>query len=196
MDALRLSFDCPAPVLARVCARYAEPHRRYHTLAHLDACFDARDRLTDEPSPAVDLALLFHDAVYDPLASDNEARSADVMEAEAGGLTLEPAVIARARQLILATRHGEAVVVGADARVVLDADLSILGAAPEVFDAYERAVREEYAAVDEAAYRVGRMRVLRAMVDRPTLYASERGRALWEASARRNVTRSLARLMG
>jgi predicted metal-dependent HD superfamily phosphohydrolase len=75
-------LDCPSSLVERVSARYAEPHRRYHTWAHVLACFDARDRLTTAELPEVDLALLFHDAVYDPFAKDNEAGSARLLVEE------------------------------------------------------------------------------------------------------------------
>ena len=63
-----------------VLARYAEPQRWYHTLRHLDECFDRLERVrsTVERPGELDLALWYHDAVYDPLANDNEARSADL----------------------------------------------------------------------------------------------------------------------
>jgi hypothetical protein len=74
--------DFPDNLVERVSARYAEPHRRYHTWAHVLACFDARDCITRAALPEVDLALLFHDAIYDPLAKDNEARSAGLLVEE------------------------------------------------------------------------------------------------------------------
>ena len=57
-------------------ARYSEPHRRYHTLQHLAECFAAFDEIADlAQHPAdVELALWFHDAIYDTRRSDNEQR--------------------------------------------------------------------------------------------------------------------------
>ncbi len=66
-------------ILARARARYDEPHRRYHTWTHIEACFAARRELTEDASAAIDLALLFHDAIYDPLAHDNEEKSAELL---------------------------------------------------------------------------------------------------------------------
>lgn len=61
-------------------ARYREPHRRYHGVAHLAAVLRTLDELlAPEPaSPAVRFAAWFHDAVYDPTApaGANEAASA------------------------------------------------------------------------------------------------------------------------
>lgn len=191
----RLSFECPASLLTRLRARYDEPHRRYHTWTHVLACFEAKAQLTDAASAAVDLALLFHDAVYEPLAHDNEARSAQLMVDEGGRAWLDARWLARAEPLVLATAHGAGeLALGEEASIVVDADLSILGAAPDVFAAYERGVREEYAVVPEDAFAAGRRRVLSGLLARPSLYATRTGRALWEARARANVTSALAGL--
>ena len=48
--------------------------------------------------------------------------------------------------------------------------------------------------IDEAGYRTGRARVLRAFLSRPTIYATRRGQRLWEGAARRNLEASLASL--
>lgn len=55
----------------------------------------------------------------------------------------------------MATRH-DSVALGADARVIVDVDLSILGAAQSRFDEYESQVREEYAFVPEARANLAR----------------------------------------
>ena len=66
--------DAVEQAAADLVARYGEPHRRYHTLEHIDEMLAVADRLeaTDEVTGAV----WFHDAIYDPSRADNEARSA------------------------------------------------------------------------------------------------------------------------
>ena len=82
--------------------RYAEPHRRYHTVAHLEAVADALFLDLAADPVCVELAAFFHDAVYDPRAprGANESASAALAEAdlrslgapgtstEAGGITM------------------------------------------------------------------------------------------------------------
>jgi predicted metal-dependent HD superfamily phosphohydrolase len=60
-------------VAADLLARWGEPHRRYHTAAHLAAVLDALQRLLTGPGAvpvedraALELAGWFHDAVYQP----------------------------------------------------------------------------------------------------------------------------------
>ncbi len=190
----QLSFDCPASLLERVRARYAEPHRRYHTWAHILACLDAREQITGAALPEVDLALLFHDAVYEPLARDNEARSADLLVEEGRRAWMDEGLLQRAKVLIAATGHGgDDVIDTEEACIVVDADLSILGSDHATFQEYERLVRQEFASIDDATYAAGRSRVLRMFLERPAIYATRRGQRLWEARARENLEGSLAR---
>lgn len=184
--------EFPEELTRRVMARYAEPHRHYHTWSHVLACFEARAVITRAELPEVDLAILFHDAIYDPLAHDNEEKSAELMVEEGRRALLDDALLQRAVPLVLATKHGAVVATSEEACIVVDADLSILGAAPDVFDAYERAVREEYAMIDDATFAAGRARVLRGFLERGTLYETKAARDAWESSARRNLERSLA----
>ncbi len=183
------------PLGRRVLARYAEPHRRYHTLRHLEECLAHLDTLRPiaERPAEVELALWFHDAVYDTRRDDNEERSAEWARksARAGGLSADAA--GRIHTLVMATRH-DAPAVGRDAAVLVDADLAILGSDPARFDEYERQIRDEYAWVPEPIYRCERGKVLQAFLDRPSLYRTEPFRAAYEAQARENLARSLARL--
>ena len=83
---------------------------------------------------------------------------------------------------------------GRDAALFLDMDLSILGASPVEFDAYEAAVRREYGWVEEKAWRAGRAAVLEKFLARPHIFHTEAFRQRFEAQARKNLARSLAAL--
>lgn len=191
--AARLSFSCPAWLLEELAARYAEPQRRYHTGDHVLACFDARDRIERVHSGTIDLALLFHDAVYEPLATDNEERSAILLRELASRAGVAGGIVDRAAALVLSTRHGasENDDHAPDTAVVLDADLSILGADEATFAQYERDVRAEYAVVDDASYARGRAHVLTAILEQRPLYRTSAAQELWENAARTNLARSL-----
>ncbi len=184
----------PRPGHVAVIAAYAEPHRHYHTGEHIArtlALLDGvRERLR-RPAEA-ELAVWLHDVVYDPRASDNEARSADVAARLLAGSGAAPEAAAAVRALIMATRH-EAPPEDADARYVVDADLSILGAPAAAFDRYEGQVRREYAFVPEADWRARRPRILRRFLDRARIYETAEFAHL-EAPARDNLARSLRRL--
>jgi predicted metal-dependent HD superfamily phosphohydrolase len=58
---------------------YSSPERYYHNLAHIQdslSVFNQTSSLAAH-SEEVELAIWFHDAVYDPRRSDSEQRSAE-----------------------------------------------------------------------------------------------------------------------
>ena len=185
------------PALLRaLLARYTEPHRHYHTLRHLEACFahfDAVRHAAAHPQE-VELALWFHDAVYDPRAADNEALSAAWAQRALAQAGVDGDAVRRIAGLILATRHDAPAEEGRDAALLLDIDLAILGSPAARFERYDRDVRLEYGHVPEALYRFGRAAVLRRFLARPRLYRSAPAAALLEAPARRNLAAAIAGL--
>ncbi len=172
-------------------ARYSEPHRRYHTLQHLEECFAVFDQLKSEAADpaACELALWFHDAVYDTSAPDNETRSAALAARMLGDAGIEPARIARVERLILATKT-HAAGDDPDAKVVLDCDLAILGSSPERFAEYETQIRAEYGWVPAFLYRKKRHEILAGFLARPRLFLTRLGFARFEAPARENLRRA------
>lgn len=178
-------------------AAYSEPHRRYHTLDHIRACLDLLARRTDL-TPAerrlLGWAIWFHDAVYDPRASDNEALSAELALAQLPRLGATPDEAGEVARLIRLTAGHE---VAADDRlgaILVSIDLAILGGPAEAYEAYARAVRAEYAFVAEDAWRPGRAAVLQRFLDAPVIFPDPELRAEREAQARANLGRELSSL--
>jgi predicted metal-dependent HD superfamily phosphohydrolase len=190
-----LGAAAPAGLYEELMARYAEPHRHYHTLRHLEECFAELPAVrADAARPAeVELALWFHDAIYDTTRHDNEQRSAELARSVVAQAGLDASVGERVAALIMATRH-DAASTDADAAVLVDVDLSILGAPPLRFDEYEREVRKEYAQVPEALFRRERRKILRRLLERPHLYNTPQMRESHERRARANLERSITRL--
>jgi predicted metal-dependent HD superfamily phosphohydrolase len=200
-----------------LAAAYAEPHRAYHTAAHIAEVLRWYDWVADEVGwrepAAVYLAIAFHDAVYDPLAKDNEARSAALARqllgaapaphaASPGSGAVSPvptaATLDRCAELILLTaRHGAldpaAVAADPDAAHFLDCDTAILGAPPAEFDAYDAGVAAEYRQVPADAFRAGRRAFLSGMLARPRIFLSDLFHARLDAAARANLARAVAR---
>lgn len=175
-----------------VLARYAEPHRHYHTQQHLAEClalFDETCALAADAA-AVELALWFHDAIYDVPGHGNEERSADWAFDALQAAGAREGLPASVRRLVLCTRH-DALPDAGDECLVVDIDLAILGAGPERFAQYERQIRTEYADVPEALFRSKRGEILRAFLARPAIYGTQAFRARFEAAARRNLRAAL-----
>lgn len=176
-------------------ARYAEPHRAYHTLEHIAHCLDELDEVREVAADpvAVEMALWYHDAVYDPTARDNEARSADLARQAAAAMGLARERGERVAGLILVSTH-TALADDPDAKLFADIDLSILGRPSAVFAEYERRVRREYSWVPDPAFRAARSAILQSFLDRPSIYATGRFRRKYEEMARLNLTVSLKQL--
>ena len=182
---------------ADLVRRYAEPHRAYHVLAHIERCLDELDRvrhLAADPD-AIEAALWFHDAIYETDRRDNEERSARLADEALAEAGVDAARRTRIADLILATRHDappDAAGRAADERLVADIDLAILGAEPEDFDRYEAAIRREFAVVPAELFRAGRTSILRRFLNRRAIYATDEFRTRYEAQARTNLERSVA----
>jgi predicted metal-dependent HD superfamily phosphohydrolase len=179
----------------QLVACYSEPHRKYHTIQHLNECLTHLESvcaLADHPDE-VELALWFHDAIYDTSKKDNEKRSAEWARESVLAADVSSEKADRIYELIIATTHN-AVPAGRDAEVLVDIDLGILGAGAARFDEYEIQVREEYSWVPESLYRAARRKVLEQFVSREWIYSTQFFRDKYEARARENIARSLARL--
>jgi predicted metal-dependent HD superfamily phosphohydrolase len=190
-----LGITPPDGLYEEVCRGYGESHRAYHTLRHLAECFEHFDgarHLAVRPAE-VELALWFHDAIYDPRAADSEEQSAAWARRSLARAEATAEQIARVSDLILATRHA-----GAegppDHAVLLDTDLSILGAPPARFAEYESQVRQEYSWVPDEAFRKARAGILARFLERPRIYATDHFTRLLEAQARSNLRSSIERL--
>ncbi len=187
--------DDGSRVFDELLQAYQEPHRHYHGLEHLRDCLDQLGPApaAREARDAAETALWFHDAVYVPHGTDNEARSAAwAVHAltQAGATEKRAGEVARLVRLTDHTRPAEDPV-GA---LVCDVDLSILGRTPAEFAEYERRIRAEHGQVPEPIYRARRASVLAGLFARRPLYRSDHFRALYEAAARRNLTSSLESL--
>ncbi len=194
-------FGAPPAAIERtfadVASRYAEPTRRYHTLDHVEAVLATIDELVErEPCDerrALSLAGWLHDVIYDPTASHNEAESATYAHDRLVALGLPRELAADAARLIELTARHVVADDDPDGRILIDADLAILGAPEGVYDAYADAIRAEYAHVPEDLYRAGRAQVLAAFLDRPRLFRTDTAHDRFDATARANLRRELER---
>ncbi len=192
--ALRLPVPDRDAIYACITALYAHPPRSYHNLNHIEsmlADFEAV-RVSVESAVLVELAIWFHDCVYVPTAGDNEARSADVADLLLRS-TVNEADRDVLRSLILATCHNGSASTP-DEKCLADLDLAILGAEAGAYDAYARAIGQEYAEIDALRYAEGRAEVIRGFLGRTAIYATPQFVNKFEISARANLRRELATL--
>ncbi len=163
-----------------------------------------------QPSAQLVAAALYHDAIYDPRAGDNEPRSAALAAGDLAEVGWSADQCAAVTALIVATAghttdsgHSADSVAGNSVSIdslttetafLLDADLAILGADPHSYQAYVHGVRAEYFFVDDDRWRSGRGRVLQGFLDRPRIFATEYMHGEIEHRARANIEAELATL--
>ncbi|WP_104086251.1 DUF4031 domain-containing protein [Arthrobacter sp. GMC3] len=176
---------------AELLQRWSEPHRNYHSSTHLLAMLEALDLLTDGAAPhTVLLAAWFHDAVYKGVAGTDEQESADLAHAHLSGL-LPAGEVAEVVRLILLTASHSPTLADHDGALLCDADLAVLGGSPTDYARYLAGVRLDYAHVTAPDFAKGRAGVVRQLLSLDPLFRTERGRDLWAAPARANLTAEL-----
>lgn len=176
---------------ARLCAAYGQGWRDYHALAHIEHCLREFDgaRAAMSAADEVELALWYHDAVYQPGDPDNERNSAQLFADDAGG-QMPAAQVERICALIMATTH-HAPPGDAQSAWVVDIDLSSFGLPWPDFLRDSHAVRAEMKCLDDERYQVAHGGFLRGLLARARIYSTDHFHARYEHHARDNITRLL-----
>ncbi len=177
--------------------RWSEAHRRYHTVSHLWATLRAVEVLREEAHDldAVRYAVWFHDAVYDGRPGEDEDESAALAERLLVLMGRDPALITEVVRLVGVTKDHRPGPHDANGAVLSDADLSTLAGSADEYLAYTTAVRAEYRHIPDKEFRVGRLRVLRALLEVPHLFQTPFARTHWEPRARSNMLAEVGRLV-
>ena len=176
-------------VFTDLAAHYAEPHRHYHTAAHIKDCLTRLDLAANyiEHIDAVELAIWFHDVIYQCGKSDNEKLSADWFSAQAAGL--DKKLISQVHRYIVSTMHTEPPP-DAAAKWVVDIDLSGMGMSAESFNRDGDNIRREFSHLSDTEFVRGQTAFLQKLLARKHIYYTK---FLCETQARDNITKLLTR---
>jgi len=177
-------------VFAELRCLYGLPDRHFHTLDHIGDCVRHVDEVASllKDADAVELALWFHDAVYEQGAATNERKSAELFLARSAGA--RPAFRRRVCSLILATLHAEKAH-GHDRQFMVDIDLAGFGAPWDEFMDKGELIREEFANETDAEFYAKQVPFLRRLQQRPSIFATDFYRNRCEARAQENLRRLL-----
>jgi predicted metal-dependent HD superfamily phosphohydrolase len=183
-------------IITFVIEKYTEKHRVYHNLSHINALlFNAenfRERLADFES--VQLAIWFHDVIYNPKRFNNESESAKIAVEYLSKLDVPKVKIEQVERMILATAKHNATDLDFDGKLFLDLDLGILGQNENVYKIYSEAIRKEYSFVPWFLYKRSRRKVLEAFLSREIIYFTQEIRQDFEAQARINLSNEIKEL--
>lgn len=190
-------FDDNEGTFRSLISAYSQKHRHYHTLEHVADCLRHLDTCTDQINAPgeVELALWFHDAIYNPLSDGNERKSADWAASFLSTNSAPEELVSRIHRLIMVTEHNSPPRTN-DESILVDIDLSILGAGAASYDVFEKAVRQEYQIIPSFLYRKKRAAVLRGFIERPFIYQNEPFKSEREQQARLNLANAISDLTG
>ena len=165
-------------------ARYAEPHRRYHTAEHLARVLRTIDELAgDHDLFLVRLAAWFHDAVYviPPGQLPNEEASARLALRELSRAGLEQEDLTQVARLVRLTATHQPGSRDPEGELLCDADLAIFAAPLEEYADYVAVIRAEYARVPEPEFVAGRLEILTRLAE-GEIFRTSKGRELTDAA--------------
>ena len=178
---------------------YSEPQRSFHNLSHIQALLRQAEHMRAEIQqyPVIALAIWFHDLVYDTRANGNELKSAELAGELMSRLEIDAGIIRHVQQCILATARHEVPDFknrSPDIALFLDLDLAIYGAAPDVYQQYSRAIRNEFRWLEAPMYRAGRIKVLKRFAERQQLFFHPAMAAQYDMQARANLAWEIKKL--
>jgi predicted metal-dependent HD superfamily phosphohydrolase len=167
---------------------YSASNRKYHTLQHLKECFEHLAEIEShaERLGEIELAIWFHDIVYDAKRHDNESKSAEWASKCLVRVNAPVDISQRIETLILSTaKHGTPTTI--DTAILSDCDLWILGSPVDRFEQYEHQIREEYKHVPSPIFKFKRQQLLRKFLNREKIFNTQHFHAKYEAKARKNM---------
>lgn len=193
---LRVDEEAARRIFADLVRRYNGDGRHYHVLAHVSELLDTASEMRDlaQDYSTIQLAIWFHDVIYDPRGKENEVKSAEYARQALEKLGLPERVINRVSDLILKTVSHVSEDDDGDALILLDADLAPLGADDEVFARQSQALRQEYSWIPEDEYRASRVQILTDFLSRERIYQTERMYRARERKARDNLNQAITEL--
>jgi predicted metal-dependent HD superfamily phosphohydrolase len=192
--------DLPREQLAALEAAYATPPRAYHNFSHVEEVLRHYAEVAEGPGwtrpVEAGLAVLYHDAIYEPGRKDNEARSAELAVEHIGRwLSGRDIDTSRVAELInLTARHGSLVPVDVDrdAALFLDCDMAIVAADAAAFAAYDRGITAEYRGhVPPWLFKLNRRRFLKGLLAKERIFLSDWFHERLDAQARINLRRAV-----
>ena len=175
---------------------YNHNERHYHNLSHLEQMFACLAPLQSQAEDWDSLlfGVYYHDVIYDVTRymtdNDNEDKSAEIAETALRSINYPEEKIQRIKRHILATKqHNQTA--DPDTNLLTDADLSILGQSWNVYEAYMKNIRKEFAIYPDNIYHAGRTKVLKSLIHTERLFKTYYFFDLYCSSANNNMYREL-----
>lgn len=189
-------IEIPIGMKEQIQLHYRTPQRYYHTLQHIMEFMQLYQQLAEdnrwEHPKEIYLAILYHDAVYNYGAKDNELQSALLAKKEIKSFLPDWQVDVEymSRLIELTAKHSQlsSTDISVEEALFLDCDMAILASSMERFREYEEQISQEYTQVyNRFLYKIGRTKFLRGVLQSPRIYLSDYFFQRYEHIARENI---------
>lgn len=160
---------------------FYDTYRYYHNASHINNCLEILEEIKiyykanlpkKEPNYlAIELAIWFHDFIYDTRKNNNEEMSALAAKQFILG-TEDYTIIKNVESLILFTKYNcEPTTI--EEKILLDIDLSVLGGYPAEYNDYSENIRKEYYWAPDFVYYFGRLKILEDIINKKQIYYTD-----------------------
>lgn len=172
---------------------YSQKNRHYHDLEHIAILFQLASAHGVRLSIPQQLAIWYHDCIYDATRNDNEQLScALLVKHHEDNVALNRGYVNRAINIIMDTKTH----VGSDyeSLAVIDLDLVGLGFDTASYKYATQQIRKEYMHLSDSEWRLGRIAFLNNLLKGEYIFYTNWARDFYEKQARRNIEQELATL--
>lgn len=175
--------------------RYAERHRHYHNLSHVESMVSILCNVKSEIQDWDTLlfAVFYHDIIYKPTSPKNEEKSADLASQRLAALSYPSEKRQKCSSMILATKR-YSTTGDRDTDYLVDADLFILGQDEGSYTRYGSKIRQEYTIYPDFIYNRGRKKVLLHFLAMNPIFKTKYFFDNFESKAKQNLQNELSTL--
>lgn len=179
----------------KIIKNYGEPSRFHHNLIHINNCLVEFSHFSSlaKDERAIEMALWYHDFIYNPQRNDNEEKSAAYALGVAKSLLLPEDFCRKVRDLILATKH-DRISSDPDGRLMADIDLASLEKPWKEFERNSKLIRKEYDFLSNKDFAAGRIKFFQSLLARESIYSTPYLKKEYEKQACRNLQRTIVNL--
>lgn len=182
-----------ADLLAKdIFSQYENADRHYHDIRHIQHCLWELDSLKDNETdkPAIELAIWYHDVIYNQRSKNNEGKSAEKLISDLKDFEGDISLNKVGDMIRMSTHRNQSLVEDKTAQYFLDIDLAILGQNATEYRVYSMAVRREYLSVPAICYYYHRKKILKNFLE-GDIYRTEWFKKKYETSAQKNIGKEL-----
>lgn len=175
--------------------KYNENNLAYHNIEHIEYCLNQLDSISIkiESKKEIELAIWFHDIVYNPYGKDNELKSAEMAMEFLVSNNQDDSTVSLVYDLIIATKHSNKAK-NPQEQIIMDIDISIFGESSAKYINYSKNIRKEYSLVPLFIYTSKRKEILNSFLSHERLFQSDYFFEKYENNARLNIIEEIKTL--